>query len=761
MTLMRGKMGPFLGFLGIATLVLGGLGYVTRESLRLESERRQSQITREMERIHAEAVRDRDRLNKDQEERYQEWLYQYENNRAAQIRLALWQLDGTVIPAMAREDSRPYPHYVPLYNPFPAVNENGVACEPGQVYLPSPLMTAPLPTWMLLHFQIDPINGWTSPQVIPESLQRMLRRQPIELALHNINDERKKLFDELKTTYRAQAFLAMLRKNGINVDNSLAQQEMFNNTANPQFNGNSGNTERNFNANPTQNTSNPTQNPQQGQGQFPVEQQQIGRGGEPQYGGRGGNNFELPDAFKRLQVNSKAKNEGIWAYLNDGRNYASLETLFPSKKLDQKQAEIKLVETEIKAAKQDKTKKALEAKLDSLKKEIEDLKRAIQQPVDVELGSMMPLWLPSHENPKHLLLIRPAKVGNTAAYQGIVLDWIQLQDNLKANIADRFPDAKLIPVPPRAADAIIEPERMERSMTALPVDLDPGPPSPPERPTPLDEVAELPKPPESAAGWTPLRIGLALAWVAALIALAAVGLGGWSLLDLSERRIRFVSAVTHELRTPLTTLRLYLDMLNSGLISEEKQRDEYLRTLSGEADRLQRLIGNVLDFARLEKSRPNIETKPVPLAELLEQLHSTWNERCAATSKDLQIQNTLPADAIVTTDRNLVEQILGNLIDNARKYSQDAADAHIFLRALREGEKIVIEVEDRGPGVTKREKSSIFRPFRRGHDADVKAGGVGLGLALATRWASFVGGRLSVKSGEGGVGACFRLELPG
>src|SRR5204863_3259237 len=100
-------------------------------------------------------------------------------------------------------------------------------------------------------------------------------------------------------------------------------------------------------------------------------------------------------------------------------------------------------------------------------------------------------------------------------------------------------------------------------------------------------------------GWTLLRIGLALAWTAALVALLAVGLGGWSLLDLSERRIRFVSAVTHELRTPLTTLRLYLDMLTGGLVTEPKQREEYLHTLHQETERLNRLVGNVLDFSRL------------------------------------------------------------------------------------------------------------------------------------------------------------------
>src|SRR5205814_10131263 len=137
---------------------------------------------------------------------------------------------------------------------------------------------------------------------------------------------------------------------------------------------------------------------------------------------------------------------------------------------------------------------------------------------------------------------------------------------------DRFPDARLVPLPDGT------PANAERVMSSLPVQLDPGPP------------------PLAPQRWTPLRIGLSVAWAATLFGLVAVGLSGLSLIDLSERRIRFVSAVTHELRTPLTTLRLYLDMLTSGMVKEETQRDEYLNTLSAESERLHRLIGNVLDF---------------------------------------------------------------------------------------------------------------------------------------------------------------------
>src|SRR5207249_12157795 len=165
-------------------------------------------------------------------------------------------------------------------------------------------------------------------------------------------------------------------------------------------------------------------------------------------------------------------------------------------------------------------------------------------------------------------------------------------------------------------------------MTALPVEFDPILEAPASAPGPVDPSSLEP------AGWSPLRIGLSIGWVAVLVALIAVGLGGWSLIDLSERRIRFVSAVTHELRTPLTTLRLYLDMLTGGLVTNEKQKSEYLHTLHTETNRLSRLVGNVLDFSRLENQRPRLTKTEVKLADLLEQVRSTWQGRCQDAQKD-------------------------------------------------------------------------------------------------------------------------------
>ncbi len=367
-------------------------------------------------------------------------------------------------------------------------------------------------------------------------------------------------------------------------------------------------------------------------------------------------------------------------------------------------------------------------------------------------GPWTALWIKTQN--KRLILARQVTIGKQQVCQGILLNWDTLRDQLTAEVKDLFPQAKLQPVrlDIPAADKSFPP-RPERTMAALPVELDPGT-QPAMGPLPAMD----PRLPLDDPGWTPLRIGLALAWAAALVALAAVGLGGWSLIDLSQRRIRFVSTVTHELRTPLTTLRLYLDMLTGGMVRDEKQKEEYLHTLNNETDRLNRLVGNVLDFSRLENQRPRLEPSTVKAADLLDQVRATWETRCKDADKELIVEST-PELALVT-DVKLVQQLLGNLIDNACKYSRSAADRRLWLRARAEGKIVVLEVEDRGPGVPRKERRSIFRPFRRGQDAEVTAGGVGLGLALSVRWAGLLGGRLTVQPGQDNQGACFRLELP-
>jgi signal transduction histidine kinase len=364
--------------------------------------------------------------------------------------------------------------------------------------------------------------------------------------------------------------------------------------------------------------------------------------------------------------------------------------------------------------------------------------KSTQSKQKVTQGSMVPLWLAMNDHSKQLAVARLVRVGDRDICQGVFLDWPRLQALLAQEVSDLFLHAQI-----QAIDAEA-PLHSERTMTALPLQLEPG-----------ETVAPAPQP-----MWTPLRVGLASAWLAALVALAAVGLGGWSLIDLSQRRIRFVAAVTHELRTPLTTLRLYLDMLTSGLVKNEEQKDEYLHTLNTEAERLNRLVANVLDFSRLEDQRPKLVKSEIAISDLLSQVFASWQSRCLSAGKELVIENTVPSDLVASSDWQMVQQTLGNLIDNACKYSQGVADKRIWLRAHGEGKRLIFEVEDAGPGVVARERRLVFRAFRRGQALNATAGGVGLGLALARHWANLLGGRLGYRSGSNSGGACFCLELP-
>ncbi|HEY1064577.1 MAG TPA: HAMP domain-containing sensor histidine kinase, partial [Pirellulales bacterium] len=360
----------------------------------------------------------------------------------------------------------------------------------------------------------------------------------------------------------------------------------------------------------------------------------------------------------------------------------------------------------------------------------------------VEVGPLTPVWLPRRgKQPGEddlLVAARLVRLGDRVVCQGVLIDWPTLRDELVREIKDLFPAAQLLAGRTATADAL------ERTMTALPLQLDPS------------ETRSI-----AAVGWSPLRTGVVIAWTAALAALVSAGLGGWSLWELSQRRIRFVSAVTHELRTPLTTLRLYLDMLTSGLVTDEERQSEYLQTLNAESDRLNRLITNVLEFSRLEGRRGNVQPRDVPIDALLADVEADWERRCRDAGKTLIVENAL-AGRTLLVDERLAQQILGILVDNACKYSRGAEDCRIWLRAASDGRGgAVFEVEDRGPGVPLAERRRVFQPFWRGRRDDAAAGGVGLGLTLAERWTSLLRGRLSVEPPRDASGACFRLQLPG
>lgn len=221
----------------------------------------------------------------------------------------------------------------------------------------------------------------------------------------------------------------------------------------------------------------------------------------------------------------------------------------------------------------------------------------------------------------------------------------------------------------------------------------------------------------------------------------------------ARERSHFAAAAAHELRTPLAGLQLYGDMLADGLGDPTKLRD-YARRMSEEASRLGRVVSNVLGFSQLERGNLSIDLKldnvADALRELAENVQPTFDR--AGVAIDLDVPPTLEA----RFDRDALARIVGNLLDNAEKYTRDAEDRTIRLSAKRVGARVEIVVRDHGAGIANPAK--LFQAFARGVATDGPAG-LGLGLALSRSLAEAMGGELVFRVTEA-PGATFVLALP-
>ena len=237
---------------------------------------------------------------------------------------------------------------------------------------------------------------------------------------------------------------------------------------------------------------------------------------------------------------------------------------------------------------------------------------------------------------------------------------------------------------------------------------------------------------------------LAVQWTIVLMAIGAVGLLLRVTLDLSERRKNFAAAVTHELRTPLTTLRMYSEMLESGLVDGEEKQRQYLRTLRLEAGRLQRIVDNVLTHARLDEDRLEQHLEPSALGDAIDSLRPRLEERCAQSEMNFSAALNDETDrALINVDSLALERILFNLVENSCKYAAVGDDRVIQLETHREGERLLCSVTDHGPGISPSDVSGLFRAYDRGEKAGAEpGGGIGLGLSISRRLAREMGGDL-------------------
>ncbi|MGZ5130832.1 MAG: ATP-binding protein [Caldimonas sp.] len=229
------------------------------------------------------------------------------------------------------------------------------------------------------------------------------------------------------------------------------------------------------------------------------------------------------------------------------------------------------------------------------------------------------------------------------------------------------------------------------------------------------------------------------------------------LKSLDRLKDDFMSSVTHELRTPLTSIRALSEMMADDLDMPQEQRQQFLRIINAETERLSRLVNQVLDMAKIEAGQAEWHTTDVDLRELLVRAVQTtaemFRERGATVVLDLpEAVPTLRVDA----DR--LTQVLLNLLSNAAKFLPPVGgrvDAR--LKVGKAG--LRVEIQDNGSGVAADQQTLIFEKFRQGGDVANRPQGSGLGLPISREIVEHFGGRIWLESAPG-QGACFAFELP-
>jgi two-component system OmpR family sensor kinase len=228
-------------------------------------------------------------------------------------------------------------------------------------------------------------------------------------------------------------------------------------------------------------------------------------------------------------------------------------------------------------------------------------------------------------------------------------------------------------------------------------------------------------------------------------------------LGASEARQReFLLSVSHDLRTPLTAITGYAESMADGLVPAERV-PEIGRVLGGEAQRLSRLVGDLLDLARLEAQDVRIEVIDVDLDTLLHATGEVWYQRCTRAGVAFSVEQAAPG-ARLLTDPTRLRQVLDGLLENALRVTP--AGRPIVLAAHRAPDLVVIEIRDGGPGLTDDDlrvafdRSALYERYR-----GVRQVGTGLGLAIVHRLVERLGG--SVEAGHAAEGgARFAVALP-
>ena len=218
---------------------------------------------------------------------------------------------------------------------------------------------------------------------------------------------------------------------------------------------------------------------------------------------------------------------------------------------------------------------------------------------------------------------------------------------------------------------------------------------------------------------------------------------------LSTVRQEFVANLVHELKTPITSLRLTAESLLGDPLPKDRRR--FAERLVREADLMSKIIDNLRQLGDIETGVIAVDASDFDLAELI-------HDRVARLDTDRTVNTSIPPNLVISTDRPKLAQALGNLLDNAAKFSPPgtAIDVNIEVNEI----EVVMSVRDRGPGISPEHWSRVFERFYKVDRARPReAGGFGLGLAITKHLVQVLGGRIWTETAREG-GQVFCIALP-
>ena len=225
---------------------------------------------------------------------------------------------------------------------------------------------------------------------------------------------------------------------------------------------------------------------------------------------------------------------------------------------------------------------------------------------------------------------------------------------------------------------------------------------------------------------------------------------------LAAQQVNFVNQVSHELKTPLTNIRMYSELLAEQLDEEDDTQQRYISHITTESQRLSRLIENVLSFARNNRNKLVLHPSQGCVDEVIAETLAGF--RPSLTRLSIAVETSLDARETVIFDKDVVRQVLTNLISNVEKYAHEGK--WIKIESKFSQTDVHVTVTDNGPGISPRQRETIFKPFARlDNKVTQRAAGTGIGLGIARTLAKLHGGDLTVKNCEAGAAFEFKFSV--